>query len=125
MYNFDGGAKMSIIGDNIKKSREAKGLKQEQIADAIGKSKNVVSNWERGDNKPDADTIPLLCGLLGVDANTLMGWDNTEQLKADAKGLEEKIINNPAIKEFLPEIADMSRDDLELLINLAKKIKNK
>jgi transcriptional regulator with XRE-family HTH domain len=125
MYNFDGGAKMSIIGDNIKKYREAKGLKQEQIADAIGKSKNVVSNWERGDNKPDADTIPLLCGLLGVDANTLMGWDNTEQLKADAKGLEEKIINNPAIKEFLPEIADMSRDDLELLINLVKKIKNK
>jgi len=35
---------MSILGNNIKKYRELKGLTQKQLADAIGKSKNVISN---------------------------------------------------------------------------------
>ncbi len=116
---------MSIIGDNIKKYREAKGLKQEEVAAAVGKTKNVVSNWERGDNKPDADTIPILCGLLGVDANTLMGWDNTEQLKADAKSVEEQIVQNPKIKELLPDIVTMSNEDIDLLNSFIKRMKSK
>jgi transcriptional regulator with XRE-family HTH domain len=116
---------MSTIGDNIKKFREAKGLTQEYIAESIGKSKNVISNWERGDNKPDADIIPLLCGLLGVDANTLMGWDNTEQLKADAISVSDQILRNPKIKEMLSEIAGMSSEDIDLLESFIRRMKSK
>lgn len=116
---------MSVLGENIRKFREAKGLTQEQVAKYVNKSKNVVSNWERGDNKPDADTIALLCGLFGVDANTLMGWDNTEQLKADAKTLEEQIVQNPRIKEILPDIVGMSNEDINLLISFIKRLKSK
>lgn len=116
---------MSVIGDNIKKYREVRGFTQEQVAEAVGKSKNVVSNWERGDNKPDADTITLLCGFLGVDANTLLSWNNTEQLKFDAKNISEQILNNPKIKEMLPEIAEMSNTDMDLLISFVKRLKTK
>ena len=38
--------KMSVIGNNIKKFREMKGLTQKQVAEMVGKSKNVVSNWK-------------------------------------------------------------------------------
>ncbi len=117
---------MSVIGDNIKKYREAKKLTQQQLADAIGiKAKNAVSNWECGLNKPDADTITLLCGILGVDANTLMGWDNKEQLKADAEDIVGQILNNPRIKEMLPEIASMNNDDMDLLQIFIKRMKAK
>ena len=116
---------MSTIGINIKKYREAKGLTQRQVAQAIGKSKGVLHNWECGDNKPDADTIALLCGLFGVDANTLMGWDNTEQLKVDAKNVADQIIRNPKIKELLPEIAGMSSEDIDFLRDFIKRMKSK
>jgi transcriptional regulator with XRE-family HTH domain len=116
---------MSTIGDNIKKYREAKGLTQKEVAEAAGKTKNVVSNWENGDNKPDADTITILCGLFDVDANTLMGWDNTEQLKADAKNISDIILNNPKIKEMLPEIAAMTSKDIDLLKTVIKRMKTK
>jgi transcriptional regulator with XRE-family HTH domain len=116
---------MTIIGDNIKKYREKKGLTQKQVAEAVGKTKNVVSNWEQGENKPDADTITLLCGLLGVDANTLMGWTNKEQLKQDVKSVADQILNNDSIKDVLPSIADLSNDDMELLKNFIKRLKTK
>jgi transcriptional regulator with XRE-family HTH domain len=116
---------MSIIGNNIKKYREAKGLTQRDVAIAVGKSKGVVHNWECGDNKPDADTITMLCGIFGVDANTLMGWDNTEQLKADAKDITDQILHNPKIKEMLPDIAAMTSDDIDFLKDFIKRMKSK
>lgn len=41
----------------------------------LGKSKNVISNWERGDNRPDADTIAKMCKILHVEPNDLYGWE--------------------------------------------------
>lgn len=63
---------MSVIGSNIKKYRELKGLTQKQLADAVGKTKNVISNWENGLNRPDADTIEYLLYALDVDAKQII-----------------------------------------------------
>lgn len=99
---------MSEIGRNIKIYREAKGLTQEELAEAIGKTKNVVSNWENGRNKPDADTIEKLLNILEVDANTLFGWDDPKQLKSDAADLADKLLTDPKIKKagFPPPTAN-------------------
>jgi transcriptional regulator with XRE-family HTH domain len=116
---------MSIIAENIKKYREAKGLTQKQLADAIGKTKNVVSNWENDLNKPDADTIELLLGIFEVDANTFLGWNNPDQVKADAEELADKIISNDKIKNILPLIANLSSDDLDLVTNFILRLTDK
>ena len=68
------------LADNLKQARTRKGLKQEELAKLVGKSKNVISNWERGDNKPDADTLFELCDILNVDANYLLGWEDNQNL---------------------------------------------
>ncbi len=68
------------LAQNLKLARTRKGLKQEELAKLVGKSKNVISNWERGDNKPDADTLFDLCDILDVDANYLLGWENNQNL---------------------------------------------
>lgn len=68
------------LAQNLKLARIRKGLKQEELAKLVGKSKNVISNWERGDNKPDADTLFDLCDILDVDANYLLGWENNQNL---------------------------------------------
>lgn len=68
------------LAQNLKLARTRKGLKQEELAKLVGKSKNVISNWERGDNKPDADTLFDLCDILDVDANYLLGWEDNQNL---------------------------------------------
>lgn len=68
------------LANNLKAARINKGLKQEELANLVGKSKNVISNWERGDNKPDADTLFELCDILNVDANFLLGWESNQNI---------------------------------------------
>lgn len=64
------------LSDNIKEARTKRGLTQDELAKILNKTKNVISNWERGDNKPDADTLFTLCDILGVDPNYLLSWEN-------------------------------------------------
>lgn len=68
------------LSDNLKSARTKKKITQEELANILGKSKNVISNWERGDNKPDADTLFYLCDVLDVDANFLLGWTENKSL---------------------------------------------
>lgn len=68
---------MNTIGENIKKFRLASKLTQEDLAAKIGKTKNVISNWERGDNKPDADTIEGICHIFNITPNQIYGWSDT------------------------------------------------
>jgi len=41
------------IGDTLKRMREAAGLTQKELADAIGASQGSVSKWEAGTSMPD------------------------------------------------------------------------
>lgn len=114
---------MSKIGKNIKKYRELKGLTQAQLAEAIGKkSKNVISNWENGLNEPDPSTIELLLSVLGVDANTLMGWDNPDTLNEDANKLACTILSNPKVKEIIPVLDNLDDKDFEMVLNFIKRL---
>src|SRR5690554_3449747 len=100
---------MSTIGDNIKKYRIAKGFTQKEVAKMVGKSKNVVSNWEAGLNKPDADTIEMLLDIFGVDANTLLGWDDPQQMKDDVADDVDKLLNDPVIKDLVLSVQKLSK----------------
>lgn len=58
----------------IKELREAAGLTQNGMAEAIGKSTRAVQTWERGEKYPNAEAIWAMCELFGCDPNTLLGW---------------------------------------------------
>ena len=82
---------MSTLGDRIKLVREQKGLLQSQLASLIGvKSSGVISNWEKGINKPDADKIVKLCEVLDISVSYLLNYHGKSQLELDP--LEKKLI---------------------------------
>ena len=60
------------FGEKIKEARKQKKLTQKQLADLIGAAHNSISDWEKNKNKPDPDTIELLCGTLGITPNYLL-----------------------------------------------------
>lgn len=63
------------LGERIRKARDAKGLKQSELAEMIEvKSAGVISNWEKDINKPDADKIIKLCEVLGISASYLLDY---------------------------------------------------
>lgn len=70
---------MTNIGENIKKFRVFRKMTQVELGEAVGRSKNVVSNWERGDNAPDLDTLEKICKILKVTPNQMFGWEPNEE----------------------------------------------
>ena len=61
------------IGSRIRRYRKENGLTQEQLADKINVTKNRVSNWEQGINRPDADILAAICRALNVSPSNLLG----------------------------------------------------
>lgn len=74
----------------IKKYRVNKGLSQKELSELLGKSKNVVSNWENGVNKPDVDTIERLCEILDIPISEFFG--NNEMQILELSREEEKLV---------------------------------
>ena len=69
---------MSVLGQQIKKYRMAKGITQEQLGQLVGVTTQAVSKWERG-GTPDAELLPALSEALGVSIDALFGKDEKKQ----------------------------------------------
>ena len=57
---------MNKTGRLIEQMRKEKNMTQAELADAVGVSKQAVSNWERGKRFPDVTLIEDLSRVLGV-----------------------------------------------------------
>lgn len=113
---------MKTLGERIRNARKAKNLTQKQLAELIGAKHNSISDWENNKNKPDADTLELLMGALDIDANTLLGWNNHDQIKADAEELANEILSNKKVKEILPLLINLNDDDINLVKNFIQRL---
>ncbi len=64
---------LSDLAKRIRARREKRGLKQQDIANALNVSPQAVSKWERGENAPDILVLEPLAKLLGVSVDWLLG----------------------------------------------------
>ncbi|MCR5705062.1 MAG: helix-turn-helix domain-containing protein [Eubacterium sp.] len=63
-----------MIGKNIKRIRQNKGMTQEQVGEVIGVSGQAVSKWENGSALPDIQILPKLAEHFGISIDELMGY---------------------------------------------------
>ncbi len=142
------------IGKQIKKARLNKGLTQTELSKKFNEFSEIyskkndvplkkigtsaVSNWENEINDPDIDALPILCGILDIDANTLLELDlshNTHQIYKD-KDTEIVALTHPNIenlpdnikvdmlKQALEEKQKMILDETEQILNIKKELEN-
>ncbi len=90
------------IGLKVKSARQQKGLTQEELADAIGKATETVSNIERGHALTGLDTlqriarvvdVPMTHFFEGIDENrnvSRVRLEREERLFALVKGLSDE-----------------------------------
>ena len=94
------------IGSNIKNFRIFRGLKQQDIAEELGRTKSVISNWERGENSPDVESCEKLCKLLQVTPNELFGWEENRdyvRYKAQLRAYYDRLSELRAHRDQLNE----------------------
>lgn len=61
------------FGMTVRQLRLQKGMKQRDLADAVGTTSGTVSKWERDIRIPEMNTIDKLCALFGVSRGRLLG----------------------------------------------------
>lgn len=50
----------------LKEARELRGISVEELADAVGYSKNTITRIEEGKFSPGADQLYLICDKIGI-----------------------------------------------------------
>ena len=64
------------IAANIQATRQAMGLTQEQLAEAVGVSRQTVVKWESGETSPDLEHAAAIANTLGCTVDALVNFDS-------------------------------------------------
>lgn len=78
------------LGNNIRNIRKQHGLRQEQLAEAMGVSIASVSKWENGQCAPELTVLMELADFFEVSMDTLVGHSlNADRLEALIAQMED------------------------------------
>ncbi|MFQ6421321.1 MULTISPECIES: helix-turn-helix domain-containing protein [unclassified Bacillus (in: firmicutes)] len=134
------------IGSQIKSLRKERKWTQQQLAENINVSSQVISNWERGYTTPTAKDVAMLARAFNVDTNMILTGHSDEAITnyltgtmaistlvqnfADAYGYElvaqffdnrldiEDLLNSDMKITFNNQV--LTKDDKQKLIHLIK-----
>ena len=101
-----GGRDMNVA-DRIQNLRKIKGISQEQLAEAIGVSRQAVSKWESEQSTPDLEKIILMSDFFDVTTDYLLkGIEPTNETEHMTVGdvIDNKILtdaNGKRVKKIL------------------------
>lgn len=62
----------SAYGSHLASLRQAAGLTQQQLADAVGVKQSNIAFWERAAKPPRGEVLPALAAALGVSIPILL-----------------------------------------------------
>ena len=71
-----------MVGEKLMKLRKKRGMSQQEVASALGVTRQTVSNWECDQGAPSLDKAADLARLYGVSLDDLVA-DEVEVVVAD------------------------------------------
>lgn len=69
------------LGEKIKELRKHDGRKQEDLAAALGVTKQAVSRWEANGGCPDVEMLPAIANYFHITIDELFGYNSERQIK--------------------------------------------
>jgi len=110
------------LGKRLKRERERKGWSQLYVAEKLGITNAVLSNYERDYRDPDTDTLTKLADLYDVSIDYLLGRiDNPSPSSNPDIPPNINVAYLGGVKhELTPEVARRLKEDIELFERLKK-----
>ncbi len=81
------------IGAKIQTLRKQRGMSQEQLAEALGVSRQAVSKWEAEQSVPDIDKIISICDYFGVTTDYILRNAEITQNEPQSEPLVQNTYN--------------------------------
>jgi len=108
-----------IFGQNLKRYRKAKGLKQSELAQMLGVSMYTVSVWERGVQMPEVKSIEALSRLFSIPPRSL--YTEEEETPDGEKSVENALAE--AIEKYMKEQREFCVGEYVVKISVSRKTK--
>ena len=100
------------FGESLRQIREERGMTQEQLAEFLGTTKQVISRYETGQRVPKLTVAQEYARRLGVTLDRIAG-------DPGAQGLEELIRDEPFAAYCCKEhLTRTDKEDIARLIRL-------
>ncbi|WP_421590756.1 helix-turn-helix domain-containing protein [Shinella sp. M27] len=104
------------IGANVKELRRVKNMTQADLADAIGRTTDAISQIERGVNVPSLETLLSLSRGLAVPIETMLGIDSLVDGSRERRAL---------VRQGTALLSSLSDEKLGLAIGLLEVVSTK
>lgn len=112
-----------MIGKRIKEKRLEMKMTLEEVAEAVGSTRQTIHRYENGEisNIP-SDKIEKIAKVLKTSPSSLMGWSNevTKGSYGDHQANLEHLAEKPDLLEIYNEIYE--NETLQLLFDSAKNL---
>lgn len=93
------------FGDRIRRLREEKHLKQEQVAELLHVNRKAISHYENNNREPSFEILIKIANLFHVRTDYLLGNDFGREI--DATGLSER--EYALISELVADLSDKNK----------------
>lgn len=105
---------MSFSGDKIRELRKQCGLSQEDVATALGVSRQAVTKWESGASLPSSANMIKLAELFQIPIDELTSLSRQSPTNIDVE----------AIENFIRNVEDKRKKEQRILTGTISIIKN-
>lgn len=102
--------KFEFKSEVLKKARETKGYKQDELAKLIFTTRQTISNWENGKKIPTLANIDRLAQVLNVSIDDLIEREGDEEQKTNDEQLDQldstnySLVYTPTIKKSIKDL---------------------
>lgn len=120
LYNWPQGV-LLMIGGRLRQLREAKGLRQEDIARVAGVTPEAIGMYENDRREPKGEILRAIASYLGTSTDYLLGLADDPT----APGAKPKPAGQPTDTEFRAFLRGrkLSDKDIELILQLEERMR--
>lgn len=108
--------------------RKSKGISQKELANYIDVSPSLVGMYEQGRRKPGFEILEAIADYFNINIDTLYGKDEIETpyyLDPVVSEYAQAVKDNPNLKLLFDASKDMSKDDIDFVINTIEMLKKR
>ncbi|MCR5225800.1 MAG: helix-turn-helix domain-containing protein [Eubacterium sp.] len=69
-----------MFSDNLVQLRKLNDMTQEELAEAVGVTRQAIAKWEAGDSVPDLERCKAIADAFGVSLDDLANYDTDDNM---------------------------------------------
>lgn len=101
-----------MVGDNIRRMRESRGMLQADLAVKLNVAASTVSSWEVNRTEPKMGMIEMICVALNCQKSDIVGRDSQLTLTDHERRLVMAYRQNPTMQDAVDRLLGIEKREL-------------